>query len=497
MKQNENALGAFIPEAATDEPASPANDRPVGEAGAAPPDPPDEEEKRDHPRFANAAEEEAYWRGVTYGIRAAGREPGHPHMPADFSLDLSRGGASPDLVSNKLLEAWPVNPADPPARACRSDGWDPDKERRFFETLSNTGVVADACRASGMSRDAAYTRRRSASGRAFALAWDAAILIARGAVADDVLSRARHGVIDRVYRNGELVAERHRYDNRLTMAVLTRLDRQAEGLGENAPVVRAVAQEFDRFLDILPKGVEGAEEFIAARFPAPGPKGKETIVKEPPTHDGGIPVPGSETALLARLGAYGKFGVGLPAETAEEALDPAEMERWTEEQWGRAEFSGRLDRLAESEWPEAARVAGADEANGMCKLRKLYLAYHPRPADPPAGPEDDFGGRSVWQDDAEGEWLTDFHPPEGFDGHEEGMFGEDGYRRSLAPDEQAMLDRIVARDAAERADSLAEQLAAAHAARDRFFRLCAGEAASPGQDSSSSTRSEAPEGDEP
>jgi hypothetical protein len=43
------------------------------------------------------------------------------------------------------------------------------------------------------------------------------------------MSRSRHGVIDRIYKNGGLVAERHRCDNRLTMAVLTRLDHLAEG----------------------------------------------------------------------------------------------------------------------------------------------------------------------------------------------------------------------------------------------------------------------------
>ncbi len=324
---------ALTVEAATDEPVSFINDQATTDHAL-------------EPHFASEAEADAYWRGVTHGIRTAGHEPGHPHMSRDFSLDLTRDGREVGLVSGKLLEAWPYNPHDDahgspakagaqphqpndwapasagaqgavptpsPTRAPRHDGWTPDKERVFIETLANTGVVADACRAARMSRDAAYAYRRRASGRAFAIAWDAALLLARGRVSDDVMSRAVHGVIDRVYRNGELVAERHRYDNRLTLAVLARLDKQAEGLGEDAPVARAVAHEFDRFLDLLPQGTEGAERFLAARFPPPLENGRPSSP------------PDTELARLARLGAYEIHGVALPAEVDVADLDPADM----------------------------------------------------------------------------------------------------------------------------------------------------------------------------
>jgi hypothetical protein len=320
---------------------------------------------------------------VTQGIREAGREPGHPHLPADFSLGLTRDGAAPGLTSAKLLDVWPHNPhdADPPLPddpASRHDGWDPAKERLFHTTLAETGVVADACRACKMSRNSAYARRRSAAGRAFALGWDAAILIARGAVADDVMSRARHGVIDRVYRNGELVAERHRYDNRLTMAVLTRLDRLAEGLGENAPVIRAVAQEFDRFLDLLPHGTKGAERFLAVRFPA-NRDGTPRPAQEPVPDDEDLELSaGSERALLCRLGGYQRHGVGLPDEADLDDLDPAEMESWTPEQIDRANFSGFLCLLGREQWPQSVREGEGDGTNGNCHLRQLYRRYFPR-----------------------------------------------------------------------------------------------------------------------
>jgi hypothetical protein len=446
MEQNENL---FAPEPATDEPGSSSTLTDAHEG----------------PVFATEEARAAYWRGVTDGIRNAGREPGHPHMPADFDLGLIRDGAEPGLVSSKLLDAWPHNPDDAnPALLAppETSHWTPAKERIFHEVLADTGVVADACRACGMSRKAAYARRRSAAGRAFALAWDAAILIARGAVSDDVMSRSRHGVIDRIYRNGELWGERHRYDNRLTMAVLTRLDRQAEGFGENAPLIRAIAQEFDGFLDILPQGVEGAEQFVAARFPTPTAQGEPRQPEEPAMSDGDTPVTGTESALLARLGAYQEFGVGLPAEIDIDALDLAGMESWTADQWARAEFSGFLKMIPAREWPEAAREPGPDDTNGMCYLRNLFLRYHPLDDVPQT--EDDFAGRSVWEDE-DGRWLTDFPPRAGFDGWEEGEPGDEDYRRELTEAERNAIGADEETEAAEKAQELAEE----HAARDRFF----------------------------
>lgn len=381
MTENHIAPSTPSPEATTDEPAFPI--------------------------FTSPEAEEAYWQGVTHGIRSAGREPGHPHMPAEFDLDLTRDGASPALVSARLVEPWPdpasLRPANPEARSPRHDGWTRARERQFCEALANSGVVADACRACGMSRDAAYAYRRRASGRAFALAWDAALLLARSRLSDEVMSRAVHGVIDRVYRDGELVAERHRYDNRLTMAVLSRLDRQAEGFGENAPVVRAIAQEYDRFLDVAGEGAVGAEGFLTARFPPadgnrPIPPWRKTGVEEAPLEHGQLPDPDTELARLARSRAYEKFGVGLPSEIDTDDLDVEEMESWTDADLDRADFCGLLVSLDEADWPDAARDASRDDTDGMCKLRKLYLDYNT--------PEDDEAEEG-WDDDEEEEEEED------------------------------------------------------------------------------------------
>jgi hypothetical protein len=273
-------------------------------------------------------------------------------------------------------------------------------------------------------------------------------------------------VIDRVYRNGELVAERHRYDNRLTMAVLTRLDRQAEGMGEGAATARIVAGEWDQFLDIVEAGGDGAEAFLRARIDPP--RDGEVAGRRP---DGGGPAPcdasaeevESQASLLARLDSYNKYAAGLPREIRTSDLDPAEMRSWSEEQWARADHSGLLDRLEPSDWPDSARNRQETGADGMCKVRKHYRARHDEA-------EEDYEGCGVWEDD-EGRMLTDFPPTAGFDGEEEGEPGDPDYWRTLTEDElEALGDGQEDEEEDEEAER-AQRLAAQEAARRRFFGL--------------------------
>ena len=53
----------------------------------------------------------------------------------------------------------------------------------------------------------------------------------------------------------------------------------------------------------------------------------------------------------------------------------------------------------------------------------------------------------VWETD-EG-WWTDYPPPEGFDGEEQGEYGALKYRRTLTPEEQAVVDSDLAAEKAE------------------------------------------------
>jgi hypothetical protein len=146
------------------------------------------------------------------------------------------------------------------AQFTRADGWNSQKVRAFLFSLAECGVVSDAAQAAGISRAAAYKLRDR--GPAFRLAWDAALRIARRRLTDELMSRAMRGCVELIYRDGKLWEERHRHDNRLGLALLTRLDRLARRDDRETGHTQRVCQGFDEFVDLVAAGGEGAEAFL-------------------------------------------------------------------------------------------------------------------------------------------------------------------------------------------------------------------------------------------
>ena len=111
-------------------------------------------------------------------------------------------------------------------------------------------------------------------------------------------------------KDGEVVAERHRFDNRLTMAILTRLDQLASAGDDESRAARYAAQEFEQYVRIVAEGGEGAAEFIASRELADA-----------------VFSPNDTARNLARLESYRRHGEGLreefpPVRPAEPADGP-------------------------------------------------------------------------------------------------------------------------------------------------------------------------------
>ena len=175
-----------------------------------------------------------------------------------------------ERLSDDLVEAALDSGRDPrPGRETRADGWTPDRIRIFLHVLAECGVVADAARAAGMSLQSAYNLRKSPKGRAFSIAWSSAEQLARRRISSELISRAIHGCVEVIVRDGEVWGERHRYDNRLTLAVLANLDRKS-GSHDEDEVARLVGNEFDGFVDIVAGGGDGAADFIESRQRLPG-----------------------------------------------------------------------------------------------------------------------------------------------------------------------------------------------------------------------------------
>jgi hypothetical protein len=192
------------------------------------------------------------------------RPDSHDAAPDESPVSLSTPGAEDAPPSPPARIGWleghlpdlvdPLDPQHPDTaftetRALRHDGWTPEKQMRFLQRLGECGVVAEACRAVGMSARAAYNLRDRDS--LFAAGWEAASAMARPRLADEAFSRAMNGVVERIYKDGAVVAERHRYDNRLTMSVLARLDARADRAEERGAPHLALVARWDEYLAAL------------------------------------------------------------------------------------------------------------------------------------------------------------------------------------------------------------------------------------------------------
>ena len=271
-------------------------------------------------------------------------------------------GHLPDIVD-------PLTPQHPETaltatRNFRHDGWTPEIKRRFLERFAECGVIVEACEAAAMSARSVYNL--ADRDPLFAAGMEAARVLARPKLADEGQSRALNGVVERIYKDGIVVAERHRYDNKLTMSVLARLDARIDRAEEKgSPHLSLVARR---------------DDFLAA-------------LEEDRGEDG-----------LALLGAP------TPAATP-----------------GAEVHTGAGDHELHELRPAAAAAMAEQEAD-------------------PLGRD----CHDVWEDD-EG-WWTDYPPPTGFDGEEEGEYGDENYRRTLSAEEQAVIDADVAEEeAADRA----------------------------------------------
>lgn len=138
----------------------------------------------------------------------------------------------------------PYDPAEyrwvPVRRVPRRDGWTEEKQRRFIETLADTGRVRLAAKEVGMTRESAYRLRRAPHAAGFARAWDDARRHAAGLIEDIAFDRAIEGVETDVFdQNGEVASTRIVYDNRLLRWLLAHLHPERYGAHASGAAVAA------------------------------------------------------------------------------------------------------------------------------------------------------------------------------------------------------------------------------------------------------------------
>ena len=155
-------------------------------------------------------------------VMAATAEEGGPRVslvPEPMSVPLD---VLPDAVCLPVPSPEPGVVPFKPEPSRKTGGWSAERQRRFIETLAETGSVHLAAKSAGLSARSAYALR--VRSLAFSTAWDAAQQLAVGRLSALAFDRAIHGRIEQVYHQGELVGEKRVPSERLLMWLLSRLD---------------------------------------------------------------------------------------------------------------------------------------------------------------------------------------------------------------------------------------------------------------------------------
>ena len=177
---------------------------------------------------------------------------------------------APPLTEENLDQLVDALRSDPQALAAfveraspnngRTDGWTPFARRLFLEVLAETGRVSRACEYAQLTPQSAYRLR--ARDPLFAASWDAACELARAPLADALYERALDGVTETITKDGEVVATRHRHDNRLSIAVLNRLDKRCDRAIETGANHLPILRHWDEWITLVGRGEDAAAEAL-------------------------------------------------------------------------------------------------------------------------------------------------------------------------------------------------------------------------------------------
>ena len=201
--------------------------------------------------------------------------------PEPLGIDADPAAATdPDAFPNRRalityhMEAL-EELADPVSRA---DGWTPFARKLFLQVLAETGRVTLACETCCLSKQSAYALRARDS--IFAAGWDAACELARMPLADALYEQALDGLTDTITRDDGTTITRHRFDSRLSIAVLNRLDRRCDRAAEQGSRHLGAVRQWDQFTAAIGND-EQAE--AAAILDPPAPSGDEDVKQGQPS----------------------------------------------------------------------------------------------------------------------------------------------------------------------------------------------------------------------
>lgn len=131
---------------------------------------------------------------------------------------------APALIAAPAEASAPAIDFTPIPLMPRRDGWTAGRQRAFIAALAETGCVSEACAKVGITARSAYRLRERPEAAGFRAAWDHAQSLATVRLTALAFERAIHGSAECFYKDGELVAERRKPNDRLLMWLLAHHD---------------------------------------------------------------------------------------------------------------------------------------------------------------------------------------------------------------------------------------------------------------------------------
>lgn len=274
--------------------------------------------------------------------------------------------------------------ASAPSASCRS--FTLARRVRFLSELAGHGHVRKACAQVGVSPQAAYmARRRDAS---FAAGWDAAMVLGLEQAEQVLAAHATEGYREQIWYRGEVVGERIRFDARLQLAWLARLDARAAN-----PAAHQLAGRFDDYLAALLDGDLDPEKPFPTREEAMD-QAASAVNEDFPGH-----VEDLDEAVVQRIlsdpahdpeALEERDIVDIAFEEATHAAREEASALWHED---RADRLARLDAVLEApdEGPDAINEVAVIPAKAGIALLQAPRPLSPEPAEPQeTGPKPAF-----------------------------------------------------------------------------------------------------------
>ena len=135
----------------------------------------------------------------------------------------------PTPPASQAAPPVPAIPFDPVPVRPRRDGWTAAKQRKFIQVLAETGIVRVAAAAVGMSERSVNRLALRDDAESFCDAMDAALQMAARRGASILFEYAFEGVLETVWRDGEIAYQRRRPSEKALFFLLSRLDPQRFG----------------------------------------------------------------------------------------------------------------------------------------------------------------------------------------------------------------------------------------------------------------------------